>query len=189
MKYTDDYRFGELFPAITTTIYGKIKTLEFYSGAREFLEHSDGKVAGKISDFIENQLPRYIQSFIDKKERLKTLEHKMQEYMNAFYSSDYMDDPSLRPKLVVSGPAHHPRTLISAINTPPVAAAGEDQAVIVVGSTVQLDGSQTWDPEGDPLSYLWAIKEKPAGSNAQLDDPGSPAPSFIADVHGNYRDV
>ena len=44
-------------------------------------------IVGKISDFIENQLPRYIQSFIDKKERLKTLEHKMQEYINAFYSS------------------------------------------------------------------------------------------------------
>ena len=44
-------------------------------------------IIGKINGFIENQLPRYIQSFIDKKERLKTLEHKMQEYMNAFYNS------------------------------------------------------------------------------------------------------
>ncbi|UYP48041.1 hypothetical protein NEF87_004326 [Candidatus Lokiarchaeum ossiferum] len=53
LKFTNDYRFGELFPALTTTIHGKIKTLDFYSGAREFLEQSDGKVAEKISDFIE----------------------------------------------------------------------------------------------------------------------------------------
>ena len=44
-------------------------------------------IQDKISYFIENQLPRYIQSFIDKRERIQTLELKMKEYMSAFNSS------------------------------------------------------------------------------------------------------
>ncbi len=53
LKNTDDNRFGELFPAITTAIHGKIKTLNIYSGARESLEVSDNTVSEKLIDFIK----------------------------------------------------------------------------------------------------------------------------------------
>ncbi|HYP71419.1 MAG TPA: PKD domain-containing protein [Variovorax sp.] len=74
-------------------------------------------------------------------------------------------------------------------NNAPVAVAGPDQNVLV-GTTVELDGSGSLDADGDLLSYSWSITSKPAGSTAQLsyvdgvaDDP---APTFVADVPGVY---
>ena len=74
-------------------------------------------------------------------------------------------------------------------NNAPVAVAGPDQNVLV-GATVELDGSGSVDADGDLLSYSWSITAKPAGSTAQLsytngvaDDP---APTFVADVAGVY---
>jgi len=76
--------------------------------------------------------------------------------------------------------------VISTTNTAPVADAGPDQAVIVLGTVVMLDGTQSYDLEGDPITFWWSIIQKPAGSAAVLDDPASPTPSFVADVQGDY---
>jgi len=77
--------------------------------------------------------------------------------------------------------------LVSTYNTPPVPDPGPDQAIIELYTTVQLDGSQSYDNEGDiPLAYLWTITGKPAESLAELDDPCSPTPAFVADIHGDY---
>ncbi|MBL8481187.1 MAG: hypothetical protein JNJ60_03250, partial [Rhodocyclaceae bacterium] len=51
----------------------------------------------------------------------------------------------------------------------PYADAGHEQAVHA-GATVLLDGSASRDPENAPLSYLWTLTDKPAGSTAQLLD-------------------
>jgi len=75
---------------------------------------------------------------------------------------------------------------ISTFNAPPVAEAGEDLSIIRIGTTVRLDGTQSYDDEGDPLTYQWAIRTKPVGSLAVLSDPTAPIPSFQADVHGDY---
>jgi hypothetical protein len=71
-------------------------------------------------------------------------------------------------------------------NRRPVARAGTQQEVLK-GSRVQLDGSRSYDPEGDPLSFKWEMVSRPEGSAAALDDPGSPKPGFIADMEGAYR--
>lgn len=70
-------------------------------------------------------------------------------------------------------------------NTPPVADAGPDRKV-TVGATVQLDGSGSKDPDGDPLSFYWEIIAKPAGSVAILSDPRIARPTFVADKVGTY---
>jgi hypothetical protein len=71
-------------------------------------------------------------------------------------------------------------------NQPPVADAGPDQALLELGTTVTLDGDQSYDDEGDPITYWWTIAEMPAGSAAVLSNPTSAWPSFEADVYGDY---
>ncbi|MBK7106843.1 MAG: T9SS type A sorting domain-containing protein [Ignavibacteriae bacterium] len=76
---------------------------------------------------------------------------------------------------------------ISTINSPPVSDAGPDQAVLIIGSIIQLDGTQSWDDDGDPITYYWNIIEKPAGSNAVLNNQNISTPEFIVDVYGEYK--
>jgi YVTN family beta-propeller protein len=78
------------------------------------------------------------------------------------------------------------QVLISTYNTAPVADAGLDQAIIELGSVIQLDGTQSFDEDGDTISYTWAITSKPMASTASLDDITSFYPTFVADVHGDY---
>lgn len=75
---------------------------------------------------------------------------------------------------------------ISTVNSIPAADAGPDQAVTLVGQNVTLDGSQSWDQDGDPITFQWVILQKPAGSSAALVNPTTSAPSFIPDVYGDY---
>ena len=55
------------------------------------------------------------------------------------------------------------------------------------GSRIQLDGSGSYDKDGDVLTYLWTLSKRPTGSSASFDDPTSGQPSFIADVAGEYE--
>ncbi len=70
-------------------------------------------------------------------------------------------------------------------NECPVADAGAD-SLAHVGETVQLDGSGSADADGDMLSYSWSILSKPPGSAATISDPIAAAPTFVADVEGDY---
>ncbi len=71
---------------------------------------------------------------------------------------------------------------------PPVANAGPDQNLIYP-NPVQLDGSASLDPEGQPLNYVWEIVGRPEGSSAGLDDPNAENPIFVPDKQGAYTIV
>lgn len=75
---------------------------------------------------------------------------------------------------------------VSAPNGAPIAAAGPDQAV-TTGTTVALDGSSSWDPDGDALNYTWTMVTVPSGSSATLSSTTSPTPTFFADTTGRYE--
>jgi hypothetical protein len=51
-------------------------------------------------------------------------------------------------------------TVAEAQNVPPVADAGPDQTVDVT-TNVQLDGSGSYDYDGDPLTYAWSVLARP----------------------------
>lgn len=67
-------------------------------------------------------------------------------------------------------------------NLPPVCNAGSVHILECNGqmTTVQLDGTGSFDPDGDPLVYAWTI-QCPEGS---LDDPSSPTPILTIDMTG-----
>ena len=75
---------------------------------------------------------------------------------------------------------------VSTLNSPPVADAGKDQTTHA-GDAVILDGTGSYDPDGDGFSYSWTLDAKPVGSSAALDDPSASSPFFVADKIGEYR--
>ena len=67
----------------------------------------------------------------------------------------------------------------------PVANAGADQTPLL-GNTVPLDGSASFDVDGDMLTYKWSFTSKPAFSTAALSDPAAVRPTFVMDLYGDY---
>lgn len=78
-----------------------------------------------------------------------------------------------------------PATNAAPSNAAPVANAGASQNV-VTGTIVTIDGSTSLDANSDPLSYVWTLTTKPAGSSATLSAATSAKPTFTADVAGTY---
>ena len=62
----------------------------------------------------------------------------------------------------------------------PMPVAGPSQRV-VSGSTVQLDGSTSFDVDDWPLNYKWQFYARPTGSNATLAGAETTTPTFITD--------
>jgi hypothetical protein len=74
---------------------------------------------------------------------------------------------------------------VSTTNSAPTANAGPPQKV-QVGSTVNLEGSGSSDPDGDKLNFAWSFVSVPSGSHAVFSDPSTINPTFVADVAGDY---
>jgi len=69
---------------------------------------------------------------------------------------------------------------------PPIVDAGPNQGA-PVGTTVQLDGTGSYDVNGHPLTYQWTMTSTPDGNTNILSDPMSPRPTFVAALPGEYR--
>jgi len=61
-------------------------------------------------------------------------------------------------------------------NDPPVADAGPNQFGVAAG-TVQLDGSASYDPDGDPITFQWTQQ---GGPQITLANPTAARPTFTA---------
>ncbi len=66
-------------------------------------------------------------------------------------------------------------------NTQPVADAGEDQELDP--TVVTLDGTGSYDPNGDLLSYTWTQQE---GPEVSLSDEHAVSPTFLGTKSGEY---
>lgn len=116
----------------------------------------------------------------------------------AVLSGDTAVSPTFTPdvpgdyvfQLVVTnrfGIASLPDTVtIGTTNAAPVAEAGPDQAIVLLGTTVNLGAGQSYDPDGDDIFFEWSFVSVPAGSAATLTGAGTATPSFVADAHGSY---
>ncbi|WP_444994127.1 PKD domain-containing protein [Aliikangiella sp. IMCC44359] len=71
-------------------------------------------------------------------------------------------------------------------NNAPIANAGVDQKGLV-GNDYQLNGSDSYDPDGDELNFAWSIVEKPANSNATLSNDKDVISILKPDLVGVYR--
>lgn len=67
----------------------------------------------------------------------------------------------------------------------PVADAGQGQS-INTGTTVQLDGSGSFDDDGDQISFKWTLDSKPFISFASLNGATTATPSIKVDKAGEY---
>ena len=69
-------------------------------------------------------------------------------------------------------------------NLPPIANAGSNQSVSV-GQTAYLNGSASYDPNGDSLTYLWS-GYGPVGTKAIIYNYQTAAPYINPDLPGEY---
>ena len=80
--------------------------------------------------------------------------------------------------------------VVISANDPPIAVAKDVTQLsnqnYVVGDTLLIDGSDSYDPESQPLIYRWDIFEKPPNSLSQLSGINSPSTSFRPDQPGHY---
>jgi RHS repeat-associated protein len=76
-------------------------------------------------------------------------------------------------------------TVVSTLNSRPVANAGVDQT-ITIGDIFQLDGSSSSDADGEALTYQWSISTQPTNSTASLLNTQIASPTFEADQIGVY---
>ena len=82
--------------------------------------------------------------------------------------------------------SHPDRVRIRVTNSSPEADAGTDRKASV-NEAIVLDGAGSSDPDGDPISYRWSFAlPKPITGTAELIDPHTVTPSFVAYEPGAY---
>lgn len=75
---------------------------------------------------------------------------------------------------------------VVAQNNPPTANAGQDISALL-SQSITLSGSNSTDPEGDALTFLWTLVTKPAGSTLNLTNTDLPQLTFMPDIVGDYE--
>lgn len=71
-------------------------------------------------------------------------------------------------------------------SAPPVAVAGPDTTITILETHLYVDGSGSYDPDGDALSYHWSLVSAPEGSGWLLGDTASSAAKLIVDAEGAF---
>lgn len=70
-------------------------------------------------------------------------------------------------------------------NQPPLAVAAVD-ALACTGTAVELDGTASSDPDGDPRTFAWSVVSAPPGSGATITAATSAVAEIVPDLGGEY---
>ncbi|CAK7074969.1 MAG: hypothetical protein KER_03383 [Kerstersia gyiorum] len=73
-----------------------------------------------------------------------------------------------------------------AANKAPTPKAAVVTGTVLVGETIDFDGTGSTDANGDELSYRWTLTDRPDGSKAVIQNAGSAQASVVADQPGRY---
>jgi hypothetical protein len=107
------------------------------------------------------------------------------------FTADVLGPPNYFARLTVTDSeglaSATDEAIISTSNTAPVADAGPDQVVTLVESEVPLNGTASYDTDGDTITFDWDLTVRPAESAAELSDHYAAQSSFIPDVYGDYE--
>ncbi|GAB2190513.1 hypothetical protein MAH1_21210 [Sessilibacter sp. MAH1] len=95
---------------------------------------------------------------------------------------DYLVQLIIEKQGQVSAPD---QAVISTVNSRPVANAGSDLQVFE-GEPITLDGTTSFDADGDTLDFFWSLIFLPTNSNAVLQNPASGSPIFTPDITGDF---
>jgi hypothetical protein len=95
------------------------------------------------------------------------------------------DLPSAPDTVVIDvSPCGAQRPVISEITTVPESPGAGTTVRLVADVT---DGDNSPDCQlGQRINFFWALRSKPTGSSAVLDDPRLVSPTFVSDVSGSY---
>src|SRR5262249_25621598 len=107
---------------------------------------------------------------------------------HAAFTPDVLGDYTLRLTVSDGALSASDDVLIQVQNTPPVAIAGPDRYV-QTGTRVTLNGSGSFDPNNDLITYDWTLVSQPAGSaltSNSMIGRQTPNPAFTPAVTGPY---
>lgn len=103
------------------------------------------------------------------------------------------DDRGSTQLLVRSDDADTPDVIVALLgrpeDLPPIAAAsllGTPPDPVLPGTTIEVSGAGSLDPEGEDLRWQWRFLRRPEGSRATFLDSGAQDTEFIVDRPGRY---
>lgn len=197
---TSTYTRAELISTLATLIAeyqpDKIRTQD-YLAQFDGSDHSDHVTAARLTHAAHQTYtqPHTFAGYMgypNQNHPYNIADHWLDQKWNAFMQYAAFDGGICAPRASCAGTGYDEwmgRQIIvgtdnvgTAANHAPLASAGEGTSV-VIGGSVQLDGSFSFDPDGQAITYSW---QQVSGASVVLNNANTATPTFTApDVPGN----